>query len=46
MALDGGRLDDAHAGLLTARERFVEAATWMDGAIEAIEQVRRGRVAP
>jgi hypothetical protein len=46
LALDRGRLDDAHAGLLAARERLVEAATGLDGAIEEVEQVRRGRMAP
>jgi hypothetical protein len=41
MALDRGRVDDAYAGLLTARERLAEAATGLDGAIEEVEQVRR-----
>jgi hypothetical protein len=46
MALDRSRVDDAHAGLLTARERLAEAATGLDGAIEEIEKVRRGWIAP
>jgi hypothetical protein len=46
MSLDRGPVEDAQLGLVTARERFVEAATGMDGAIEEMEQVRRGSVAP
>jgi hypothetical protein len=45
MALDRGRLDDAHAGLLTARERLVEAVAGLDGAILEIEQLQPGRIA-